>query len=81
MTKTGGIAADQLRSVIERIENLETEKAGIASDIKDLYAEATGNGFEAKTIRQIIRLRKLDNLEREEQETILDLYKRAMGME
>jgi len=78
MTKTGGIAADQLKSVIERIERLEQEKAGIAADIRDVYAEAKGTGLDPKTIRQVIRLRKRDNSERDEQETLRDLYKRAM---
>ncbi|WP_084627943.1 DUF2312 domain-containing protein, partial [Elstera litoralis] len=57
MTDVGGVAADQLRSYIERIERLEEEKAGIAADIKDVFAEAKGNGFDVKTMRQIIRLR------------------------
>lgn len=81
MTKTGGIAADQLKSIIERIEKLEEEKAGISSDIRDVYAEAKGNGFSTKTLRQVIKLRKLDSSEREEQESLLDLYTRALGME
>jgi uncharacterized protein (UPF0335 family) len=78
--KAGGIAADQLKSVIERIERLEEEKAGLAADIRDVFAEAKGNGFDVKTIRQIIRLRKMENADREEQETLLDLYKQALGM-
>ncbi len=81
MSKTGGIAADQLKSVITRIERLEEEKGGLASDIRDVYAEAKGNGFDTKTIRQVIRLRKLDTTVREEQESLLDLYKKALGME
>lgn len=80
MTDVGGIAADQLRSYIERVERLEEEKAGIAADIKDVFAEAKGNGFDVKTMRQIIRLRKLEEIDRQEQETLLDLYKRALGM-
>lgn len=80
MTDVGGVAADQLRSYIERIERLEEEKAGIAADIKDVFAEAKGNGFDVKTMRQIIRLRKLEEIDRQEQETLLDLYKRALGM-
>lgn len=78
--RTGGIAVEQLKSVIVRIERLEEEKAETAADIKDVYAEAKGNGFDVKTIRQIIRLRKMDSNEREEAETILDTYKRALGM-
>ncbi|HEU5048635.1 MAG TPA: DUF2312 domain-containing protein [Rickettsiales bacterium] len=80
MAKVGGIAADQLRSIIERIERLEEEKAGIASDIKDVFAEAKGNGYDVKTLRTIIRLRKKDAAEREEEETILETYMRALGM-
>lgn len=77
---TQTIAADQLRSIIERIERLEEEKATIAEDIKEVYAEAKGNGFDTKAIRTIIRMRKKDSAEREEEETILDLYKSAIGM-
>ena len=74
------IAAGQLRALIERIERLEEEKKTIADDIKDIYAEAKGNGFDTKAIRTIVRLRKIDQAEREEAETILDLYKSALGM-
>lgn len=81
MTKTGGIAAEQLESLVTRIEKLEEEKAGLASDIRDVYAEAKGTGFDTKTLRQVIRLRKLDNNEREELESLLDLYKKALKME
>ncbi|MEI6729687.1 MAG: DUF2312 domain-containing protein [Pseudomonadota bacterium] len=81
MVKVGGIAVDQLRSIIERVEKLEEEKANISSDIKDVFAEAKGNGFDVKILRQIIRLRKKDAAEREEEESILDTYKRALGME
>lgn len=80
MTDVGGVAADQLRSYIERIERLEEEKAGIAADIKDVFAEAKGNGFDVKTMRQILRLRKLEEVDRQEQESLLDLYRRALGM-
>ena len=80
MAKAGGIAADQLKSVIERIERLEEEKAGIASDIKDIFAEAKGNGYDVKTLRTVIRLRKKDAAERDEEEFLLDTYKRALGM-
>lgn len=80
MAKVGGIAADQLKSIIERIERLEEEKAGIASDIKDVFAEAKGNGYDVKTLRTIIRLRKKDAAEREEEESILETYMRALGM-
>lgn len=76
----GGIAADQLRSIVERIERLEEEKAAIANDIKEVYAEAKGNGFDTKTLRDVIRLRKKDKAERQEHEAILDLYLSALGM-
>jgi uncharacterized protein (UPF0335 family) len=75
-----GIAAAQLRSIVERIERLEEEKKAIADDIKDVYGEAKGNGFDTKVLRTIIRLRKQDASEREEQDAILDLYKAALGM-
>ena len=80
MTNVGGISGQYLRDYIERIERLEEEKATLAADIRDVYAEAKGNGFDAKIMRQIIRLRKLDKFELEEQETVTDLYMRALGM-
>lgn len=80
MAQVGNIAADQLRSIVERIERLEEEKANIASDIRDVYAEAKANGYDVKALRQIVRLRKMDNHERDEAEYTLDLYKRALGM-
>jgi len=80
MAEAGGIAADRLKSFVERIERLEEEKAGITGDIADVYAEAKGTGFDAKIIRQIIRLRKLERDDRREQEELLDLYKQALGM-
>jgi len=80
MAEVGGVAGAQLRSFIERIERLEEEKAALAADIREVYAEAKGNGFEPKTMRQIVRLRKLDSSDRQEQETLLELYKAALGM-
>ncbi|CAO4138084.1 DUF2312 domain-containing protein [Methylorubrum extorquens] len=74
------VAADQLKSVIERIERLEEEKAGIAGDIKDVYAEAGANGFDVKILRKIVALRKKDHDERTEEEAILELYLQALGM-
>lgn len=74
------VAAGQLRAFIERVERLEEDKKAIADDIKDVFAEAKGNGFDVKALRQLIRLRKQDQAEREEQEAILDLYKAALGM-
>ncbi len=79
-TEVGGIAADRLRSIIERIERLEEERKALASDIKDIYAEAKSAGFDTKVIRQVISIRKKEPAEVEEQETLLDLYKRALGM-
>ena len=81
MAKFGGVAGDQLKSIIERIEKLEEEKAAIASDIKDVFAEAKGNGFDVKILRTVIRLRKKDAAEREEEETLLETYLRALGMQ
>ncbi len=75
------VQGDQLKSIVERIERLEEEKKTIADDIKEVYAEAKGTGFDTKAIRTIIRLRKKDQAERQEEETILDLYKAALGME
>ncbi len=80
MTDGGGIAAQRLRSFIERVERLEEEKAALAADIREVYAEAKGDGFDAKTMRQIVKLRKLDSADRAEQEALLDLYKAALGL-
>lgn len=80
MADAGGVAADQLRAFIERIERLEEEKKVIADDIKDVYAEAKGNGFDVKVMRKIVSLRKRKPHEREEEEAILDLYLHALGM-
>jgi uncharacterized protein (UPF0335 family) len=74
------IAKDHLKAFIERIERLEEEKKAIADDIRDVYAEAKGNGFDVKALRQIVRLRKQDKDERIEQETILQTYMVALGM-
>ncbi|MBB2157369.1 DUF2312 domain-containing protein [Gluconacetobacter diazotrophicus] len=76
----GGIAVDRLRSVIERVERLEEERKALAADIKDIFTEAKSAGFDVKVIRQIIRLRKLEPAVVEEQETLLDVYRRALGM-
>ncbi len=78
--EVGGIAVDRLRSLIERVERLEEERRALGSDIKDIYAEAKGAGFDVKVIRQIIRLRKQEPAEIEEQESLLDVYRRALGM-
>jgi len=75
------VAAGQLKAFIERVERLEEEKQTISDDIKDVYAEMKGTGFDTKAVRTIIRLRKKDQAERQEEEAILDLYKAALGME
>lgn len=76
----GDIAGDQLRSIVNRIERLEEEKKALQDDIKMVYAEAAGNGFDAKIIRKIIAMRKRDPAELDEQETLLELYLSALGM-
>lgn len=76
----GNIAADQLRLFIERIERLEEEKKGIADDIRDVYSEAKGQGYDAKIMRQIVRLRKMTNDDRQEMEAVLETYKAALGL-
>ena len=78
--RVGNIAGDRLRSLIERIERLEEERKALGSDIKDIYAEAKSAGFDVKVMRQIIRIRKQEPAEVEEQETLLDVYRRALGM-
>jgi uncharacterized protein (UPF0335 family) len=80
MTDVGGIGGEQLKSYIERIERLEEEKRALAEDIKEVYAEARGSGFEPKIMRQIIRIRKRDQDDLDEEETLIELYKRAIGM-
>jgi uncharacterized protein (UPF0335 family) len=81
LTSTAGTAASkQLKSFVERIERLEEEKKGISDDIRDVFAEAKGQGFDTKIMRQVIRLRKKDTAERQEEEALLDLYLHALGM-
>ena len=80
MPDVGGIAGERLRSLIERIERLEEEKRTLAADIKEVYAEAKGTGFDTKIMRQLIRIRRMDKDDVDEQETLLDIYKRALGM-
>lgn len=76
----GGIAADRLRSIIERVERLEEERKALSGDIRDIFAEAKSAGFDVKVIRTIIRLRKQEPAEIEAQETLLQIYRRALGM-
>jgi uncharacterized protein (UPF0335 family) len=76
----GGIAGDRLRSFIERVERLEEERKTLTADIKEVFSEAKGTGFDVPTMRAIIRIRRMDKDDYDEQETLLDLYKRALGM-
>jgi len=76
----GSIAADELRLLIERIERLEEEKKAIADDVRDVYGEAKARGYDAKIMRQIVRLRKMETHDRQEMEAILDTYKAALGI-
>lgn len=78
---TSGVSADQLQSLITRIERLNEDADNIKSDIREVYAEAKGQGFDPKIMRAIVRLRKMGEHDRKEQEEILDLYRRALGME
>jgi uncharacterized protein (UPF0335 family) len=78
--ETGGVAADRLRSIVERIERLEEERKALSGDIKDVYAEAKSAGFDVKVLRALIRIRKQEPAELEEIETLLDVYRRALGM-
>ena len=80
MAEVGGIAGERLKSFIERIERLEEEKRALGADIKDVYAEAKGSGFEPRIMRQIVKIRKMDKDAVDEEEALLDLYKRALGM-
>jgi len=76
----GNVAADQLRLFIERIERLEEEKKGIADDVRDVYAEAKSNGYDTKTMRKIVALRKLETHTRQEADALLDTYRNALGL-
>lgn len=80
MTSVRGVSAERLRSFVERIERLEEEKAALAGDIREVYSEAKGGGFDVKVMRQVMRLRKLDKSARDEQEAVLETYLRALGM-
>ena len=80
MPDVGGIAGDRLKSFVERIERLEEERRALGNDLKEVYAEAKGSGFDTKIMRQVIRLRRMDKDDLDEQETLLDVYKRALGM-
>jgi uncharacterized protein (UPF0335 family) len=80
MVNVGGVSGEYLRSYIERIERLEEEKGDIAQNIKEVFAEAKGNGFDTKTMREILKIRKMDASDAEEQDYLLDTYKKALGM-
>lgn len=79
-TEIGGINIDRLRSLVERIERLEEEKKGILSDIRDIYAEAKSAGYDCKIIREIIKLRKMNVADRDNQEFLLDTYRKALDL-
>ena len=81
MVEVGGIAADRLRQFFERVERLEEEKAALASDVREVYAEAKSVGFDPKIMRQIVRLRKMNEADQQEMEALIDTYKHALGME
>lgn len=76
----GGIAAERLRQIVSRVEKLEEERKALGDDIREVYAEAKGSGFDVKILRAIVRLRKQDEADRQEAEALLDLYKQALGM-
>lgn len=78
--QTGGVAAERLRSIVERIERMEEERKAISNDIKDIFAEAKSAGFDVKVLRQLIAIRKREATDVEEQEALLDVYRRALGM-
>jgi len=80
MADVGGVAGDRLRAFIERVERLEEEKKALSDDIREVYSEAKGTGFDVKVMRQIIRLRKMAENDRSEMEEILDVYKRVLDM-
>lgn len=80
MAEVGGISGERLRSFVERIERLEEEKAALAADIREVYSEAKSTGFDVKILRQVIRLSKMDNNDRAEQEALLELYLRALDL-
>lgn len=80
MSDVGGIAADRLLSIIERVERLEEEKKGISDDIRDIFAEAKSSGFDTKAIRAVIKLRKMNAADRDEQEYLVETYRKALGI-
>lgn len=79
-TEVGGIAVDRLKSIVERVERLEEEKKALSSDIRDIFAEAKSSGFDVKTLRTILKLRKMNAADRDEQEFLLDTYRKALDV-
>ncbi len=80
MADTGGVSSQRLKSFVDRIERLEGERSALTADIREIYSEAKGTGFDSKVLRQIVRLRKLDSADLKEQDELLDLYRRALGL-
>ena len=80
MAEVGAVSTDRLRSIVDRIERLEEEKTALTADIREVYSEAKGAGFDVKVMRQLIRLRKMDKDDRTQMEEILSVYERALGM-
>ena len=80
MADIDGVAAERLRTFVERIERLEEDKAALAADIREVYSEAKGAGFDAKTLRQIVKLKKMNQTDRRQREMLLELYKRALSL-
>ena len=80
MAEIGGVSSERLRSFVERIERLEEERAALSADIREVYSESKGAGFDVKILRQIVRLRKMDNADRAEEEAILETYKQALDL-
>lgn len=80
MSEVGGVASEQLKQLIERIERLEQEKFDLGADIREIFAQAKASGFDTKVMRQVIKIRKMEDHERDEQETLIEVYKKALGM-
>lgn len=80
MAEIGGVSSERLRSFVERIERLEEERAALSADIREVYSESKSAGFDVKILRQIVRLRKMDNADRAEEEAILETYKQALDL-
>ncbi|MBM3560616.1 MAG: DUF2312 domain-containing protein [Alphaproteobacteria bacterium] len=80
MARDGSIAADQLKSFVERVERLEEDRRNLGTDIKDVYSEAKATGFDVKTMKAVVRLRRLSPADRQEADLLLDTYKAALGM-